>query len=77
MEKALARRSDRVVDAARRLRSLAYAGKLQTGIEDLAASYVHMHVNRLIRSGERAHELVFYGFLFRIYDGRLARQRQR
>jgi len=45
-------------------------------IADLAASFSHMHVNRLMRSSQRAHELVLYDFLFQIYDGRVARKKQ-
>jgi hypothetical protein len=41
---------------------------------DLAARFSHMHINRLIRSSQRAHELVLYDFLYQIYDGRIARK---
>ena len=46
-------------------------------ITELASSYVHMHVNRLIRSAQRAHELVLYDLLARIYESQLARARAR
>jgi thiopeptide-type bacteriocin biosynthesis protein len=66
-------RSVRVGEVIRRLRSLVVSGRLTVDIAELAPSYVHMHVNRLIRSAQRAHELVLYDFLFRLYDGKLAR----
>ncbi|MGO9168773.1 MAG: lantibiotic dehydratase [Candidatus Sulfotelmatobacter sp.] len=72
-KQALARRSVRVREALRKLRALAANGKLETDILDLAASFSHMHINRLMRSSQRAHELVLYDFLFQIYDGRIAR----
>jgi hypothetical protein len=37
------------------------------------AEHMHMHVNRMIRSAQRAHEVVIYDYLFRIYEGQLAR----
>ncbi len=36
-------------------------------------SLAHMHVNRLLRSGQRAQELVLYEMLDRIYASRSAR----
>ena len=32
-----------------------------------------MHVNRLIRSAQRAHELVLYDLLTRLYESQVAR----
>src|SRR5262249_5566467 len=75
-DRILERRSARIAVAMRHLRSLSEKGKLKTRMEDLAASYVHMHINRLIRSSQRNHELILYDFLFRLYDGKLARQRR-
>jgi thiopeptide-type bacteriocin biosynthesis protein len=68
-------RSSRLQQAVERLRLLAKSGALTVDIQELAASYAHMHINRLIRSSQRAHELVVYDFLFRLYDGQLARTR--
>ena len=70
-------RARRIVSAVRDLHALEEAGLLITDISDLIASYMHMHVNRLIRSSARAHELVLYDFLFNLYDGMLARERSR
>jgi thiopeptide-type bacteriocin biosynthesis protein len=39
---------------------------------DHAASYVHMHLNRMFRTGHRAEELVIYDFLARAYASQIA-----
>ena len=36
-------------------------------IRDLVISHIHMHVNRMIRSNPRLHELVLYGILEKYY----------
>jgi thiopeptide-type bacteriocin biosynthesis protein len=65
-----AARSERARAIGRALRAL------PTPIEDLAASYLHMHANRLLRGAARAQERVLYDFLTRLYETRLARRRQ-
>ena len=72
--KAFERRSVRNREVAATLRALFEAGRLDAAVEDLVRSYVHMHVNRMLRSDWRQHELVLYDFLFRLYDGHLARE---
>ena len=72
--KAFERRSVRNREVAATLRALFEAGRLDAAIEDLVQNYVHMHVNRIVRSDWRQHELVLYDFLFRLYDGHLARE---
>jgi thiopeptide-type bacteriocin biosynthesis protein len=72
----LRRRSERLAPLFDDLRSLARAGRLSSPLPDLAASYVHMHANRLLRAGHRAHELVLYDFLARLYHSRRARSRR-
>ena len=57
-----------------RLEWAAELGQLSTSLEHLAASLIHMRVNRLVRSSPRAHEFVFADFLARIYRSRLARR---
>ncbi len=71
---ALARRSAQVGGPIHKLRGLAKGGELSEDLVDLAASFSHMHINRLIRSSQRAHELVLYDFLYQIYDGRIAKK---
>jgi thiopeptide-type bacteriocin biosynthesis protein len=63
----LNRRSSRVRPLAAELRGLAEAGELTAPIEEIAGSLLHMHANRLLRSAQRAQELVIYDFLDRIY----------
>lgn len=55
------------------LRHLEQEGRLAPPVAQIAPSLVHMHVNRLIRSAQRAHELVLYDLLAGIFDSRAAR----
>jgi thiopeptide-type bacteriocin biosynthesis protein len=70
---ALAERSERLAQIAPRLRCLADAGDLTAPLASIAASYVHMWVNRVLRSAHRAQELVLYDFLDRMYQSALSR----
>lgn len=72
---ALTRRSDALRPFVEQLRELAEAGRVTTSFEDLAASLGHMHVNRVLRSAQRAHEMVLYDLLDRLYLSRAARRR--
>lgn len=58
------------------LQRLAARGQLSRSVFDLSFSYVHMAVNRLIRSEARMHELVVYDFLAQTYTRQLARARK-
>ncbi len=71
---ALAQRRRRTAGAVSRLKEAAGGGTLTSAWPDIAASFVHMHANRLLRSAARAHELVIYDFLGRLYRSRLARK---
>lgn len=51
-------------------------GRLTQKVEDLLGSFIHMSVNRHLRSAQRSQELVIYDFLCRIYESRLARERK-
>ena len=55
------------------LKTCATEGRLSVSLPELAASYMHMHANRLLRSSQRAQEMVIYDFLARLYESRLAR----
>ena len=68
---ALERRSAAIAEPARRLRALTDTGP---GRPALAMSLAHMHVNRLLRSAQRAQELVLYEMLDRLYTSRAARE---
>lgn len=71
--KAFARRSQALAGVAKRLNRRAATGRLSLPLQTLALSYAHMHVNRLLPSSQREHELFVYDFLARIYDARAAR----
>jgi class I lanthipeptide synthase len=58
------------------LRALEQRGALTSSLFELAPSYIHMHVNRVIRSAQRAHELVLYDLLVRLYESRVARAKK-
>lgn len=69
----IAARSRATAPLAARLRALEAEGALRSPVLDLVHSFVHMHVNRMIRSAARLHELVLYDLLRRHYDGVIAR----
>jgi thiopeptide-type bacteriocin biosynthesis protein len=48
---------------------------LKAALNDLIASYIHMHCNRLFRSRQRMYELVLCDFLCRYYETVVARTR--
>ncbi len=64
-------RSKRLGAIADELVELERQAKLSVSREALAASYVHMQINRLLRSAHRAHEIVIYDFLSRVYMSQL------
>jgi lantibiotic biosynthesis protein len=72
----LAARSTANAPIAAELRAAEQRGALTMSLAELAPSYIHMHVNRLIRSAQRAHELVLYDLLVRLYESRQARARK-
>ncbi|HEX5716871.1 MAG TPA: lantibiotic dehydratase [Thermoanaerobaculia bacterium] len=55
------------------LRRLEQVGLLTSSVAQIAPSLVHMLINRLIRSAQRAHELVLYDLLAAIFDSQAAR----
>jgi thiopeptide-type bacteriocin biosynthesis protein len=59
------------------LRALELAGRLRQPITELAHSFVHMTVNRMMRSHQRIQELVLCDLLRRHYDSAIARAKQR
>jgi thiopeptide-type bacteriocin biosynthesis protein len=69
----LARLGECIAAEAVELNELDRLGLLGVTVDDAAASFVHMHVNRLLRSNHRLHEAVLYAFLARLYEGRVRR----
>ncbi len=74
---ALAMRSARIAPLATELVALEQAHRLASSIDELAASFIHMHANRMLRSAARAQELVITDFLVRLYESQIARARKR
>ena len=66
---------DRLAPLAAEFRSLARQGRLSASLQDISASLAHMHVNRMMLSNPREHELIIHAFLQRICRGRLARRK--
>ena len=62
-------------DACEKLGSFARAGRLTVPPEEIAASFLHMHANRCLRSAHRAQEMILYRFLEKSYASMLARRR--
>jgi len=56
-------------------RSLARQERLSGSLQGISASLAHMHVNRMMLSNPREHELIIHAFLHRICRGRLARRK--
>ncbi|MBI3725130.1 lantibiotic dehydratase [bacterium] len=73
----LQERSERLRPVVADLRARERAGLLGRPVDALADSLVHMHANRLLRSAQRAHEVVIYYFLDRLYESQAARARPR
>jgi thiopeptide-type bacteriocin biosynthesis protein len=57
------------------LRNLAYTDRLTVPIPQLCQSFIHMHINRLLRGEHRRQEAVIYDLLARVYRSRHARKR--
>jgi thiopeptide-type bacteriocin biosynthesis protein len=69
----LRRRSARLAPLIAKLKALREADQLTLPLRELAPSYVHVFMNRLLRSAQRVHEAVLYDFLVRIYQSQSAR----
>jgi thiopeptide-type bacteriocin biosynthesis protein len=72
----LHQRTQRLAPVLAALKSSEQAERLTLPLSELAPSYLHMQVNRLLRSAQRAQELVLYDFLDRLYTSQLARAQQ-
>lgn len=73
----LSQRTQESAAAAQALRALAARGALSVTVPALGTALVHMTLNRLLRTGQRAQELVIYDLLTRLYESKLARARRR
>lgn len=70
----LRRRSARLAPIVAELKALERGGQLGLPLTELATSYLHMHANRLLRSGQRVQEMVLYDFLYRLYESQSVRK---
>lgn len=71
------RRSEALAPVVAELESGVEAGRVDLPLEALFPSFAHMSVNRLLRSNQRAQELVIYDFLHRLTRSRRLRARAR
>jgi thiopeptide-type bacteriocin biosynthesis protein len=69
-------RSERLAPIVAQLKELESSGRLVGTVADLIPSYIHMHVNRIIRAAARAHELVLYDFVGHLHQSKRARERK-
>jgi thiopeptide-type bacteriocin biosynthesis protein len=70
---ALGMRTEAIAPHAAELRALHAAGKLDDPLDHVVGALLHMHANRVLRSEQRAQELVLYDMLARLYESDLAR----
>jgi thiopeptide-type bacteriocin biosynthesis protein len=70
----LKRRSDALAPLVAELAALDCGRQLVVIRQRLAASFVHMHLNRVLRSNQARQELVIYDFLLQLSKSRRARQ---
>jgi lantibiotic biosynthesis protein len=68
--------ANQLKDIARGLDLLESKGELASSRVELVGSYIHMHLNRLLRSNHRAQELVLYDLLALTYRSKLAKVRR-
>lgn len=68
-------RSERLAPLVEELRIRERAGRFSLPLVEIVPSFLHMHVNRILRSGHRKHEFVLYDFLSRLYESRAAREK--
>ncbi len=76
VHRAVASYSERLQTIRAELEETRAKGELSQPVADLAASYVHMHLNRLFRSAQNAQEMVLYDFLARTYDSKMAKEKR-
>lgn len=67
-------RSKNIAGCVEHINSLYAANKLSIPKPDLMASYIHMFLNRFLRSKQRLQEMVIYDMLHQHYKSLLARQ---
>lgn len=69
------KRSRKIKDITDDIESKVKNKNLNVTLDSLLKSYIHMMINRLFTSKNRAHELVLYDFMDRYYTSKIARQK--
>ena len=72
---AFSTRSTRLAPIVGALLEAERAGRLTRSLQDLAGSYAHLHINRMLRDDHDMQELVLFDFLERLYRSQAARTR--
>ncbi|NOT63228.1 MAG: lanthionine biosynthesis protein, partial [Acidobacteria bacterium] len=67
-----AQRSAQLAPVIAQLQAAEREQRLTQPLTELVLSYLHMHVNRILRSAQRAQEMVLYDLLTRLYSARTA-----
>jgi lantibiotic biosynthesis protein len=67
-------RYESISQCASEILKLSAENKLSVGLNDLVASYIHMFLNRFLRSKQRMQEMIIYDMLHQHYKSELARQ---
>jgi thiopeptide-type bacteriocin biosynthesis protein len=73
----LRERSRKLAPLVAELRGLQARGQLSVPLEELAWSFLHMHVNRMSRAAARPQEMALYDLLTRLYSSRVAVRKTR
>jgi thiopeptide-type bacteriocin biosynthesis protein len=72
-----AKRKVKIDECVQKIEELELDNKLEVGKTDLALSYVHMFLNRFLRSKQRFQEMVLYDLLFQHFNSHLARKKKK
>lgn len=72
--KILEKKSEDIELIVAQLLSLQKENKLELELSNLLSSYIHMLVNRMMRTNQRKYELVLYDFMQMFYTSKLARK---
>lgn len=74
--KVAAKKRNDWADSIQKIKYYAKSEKSNLSLDTLMGSYIHIFLNRFMRSKQRAHELVIYDFLSQYYHSTIARQKK-
>ena len=72
----LDQKSNESLEIVKEIKQLQKMDELETNLNDLLSSCLHMSLNRIFKSRQRLNEMVIYSLLFRFYKSELARERK-